>query len=343
MASLTPSVVSASLSTKLAALAATIDRKQSGRLLQEILVDLSVLPPSQIVQTSFEMAPAIRYGWQPKNGWLDQLLGKSTSQRELVRQNPDYAWLFMFHPDGHLREIALNAINDPPASPFFFAALAWRLNDWVQPVRQAAERCAMRTLHRAAADVAADAAWYLLDRRLVWGRWKEGPKVLDAVFAREDVVSALAARIRGRSSGRTTSCLRAILRYPNIDAHLPHLAVGAVQPSIRAIAYRCLIFGKASWQVGFEWVWIDKVYGLRRSVPVLETRQIGSIRPTAELIREAAYDKSPFVRRVAAEALIADRAQSPDAAALIARLAKDRNSAIRSRADYLLRHPPSGP
>jgi len=48
------------------------------------------------------------------------------------------------------------------------------------------------------------------------------------------------------------------------------------------------------------------------------------------------------VRRVAADALIADRGQLPDEATLIAQLAKDPSSAIRSRADYMLRHPPSG-
>jgi hypothetical protein len=131
------------------------------------------------------------------------------------------------------------------------------------------------------------------------------------------------------------------LRYPNVDEHLPRLAAAAVQPSVRAVAYQCLIFGKATWSVGFEWAWIDKVYGLRRRVPKLETRDIGRTRPAADLIREAVHDKSPFVRRVAADALIAARSQLPDEETLIAHLAKDRSSAIRSRAEFMLRHPPS--
>ena len=36
-------------------------------------------------------------------------------------------------------EAALNAINELPDTPFFLAALLWRLNDWVEPVRRAAE------------------------------------------------------------------------------------------------------------------------------------------------------------------------------------------------------------
>jgi len=80
-----------------------------------------------MVRTIHVIAPVIRYEWPPKTGWINQLLGKSTSQQELLRQNPDYAWLFIFHPDGRLRELALDALDNPPTSPFFFAALAWRI------------------------------------------------------------------------------------------------------------------------------------------------------------------------------------------------------------------------
>ena len=84
------------------------------------------------------------------------------SDQELLEINHDYAWLFLFHPNGYVREAALDSLNNPPTSPFFFAALAWRLNDWVPAVRQAAQRCAERVLYRTAADVAATAALYLL-------------------------------------------------------------------------------------------------------------------------------------------------------------------------------------
>jgi len=95
--------------------------------------------------------------------------------------------------------------------------------------------------------------------------------------------------------------------------------------------------------VGFEWIWIDKVYGIRRRVPKLATRDIPKTRPAVELIRNAARDKSPFVRRVAADALITARAQLPAEAveALIADLEKDKSPAIRSRADFMRRHLPS--
>ncbi len=261
----------------------------------------------------------------------------------MLAQNPDYAWLFLFHGNGFVREAALDAINDPPASPFFLAALAWRLNDWVPQVRDAAAECARRVLPQIDADIAANAALYLLVRRLAWRRWNNEASVLDLVFGRSDVIAAAALRLQQQTTGSLASLLRNLLRYGDIDEHLPRLAAAAVQPSVRAIACQCLISGKASWQTGFELVWIDKVYGVSRIIPRLEAREVNATGPAADWIRAAAYDRSSLVRTVAADALIADRTRSPDAAALIAHLAQDRNSAVRSRSDFLLRNPPAAP
>jgi hypothetical protein len=338
-----PPHLRSALPPSLAAKLAALGTEPGDHQLINVLADLSDLPANQIVRASREIASAARLGWwQPQMSFsLERLFGSSTEQ-ELLRKKPDYAWLFLFHPSGYIREAALDAINDPPTSPFFFSALAWRLNDWVQPVRQAAEHCAKRVLHRTSAKVAANAALYLLDRRLVWGRWSDEPEALDSVFGHEHVIEALAQELQEQSTGPLATCLRNALRYPHVDEHLPRLAAAAVQPSVRALAYQCVISGKASWSVGFEWAWIDKVYGLRRRVPTLATRYVRRIRPAADFIREAVRDKSPFVRRVAADALIAARSQLPDEEALIAHLANDPSPGIRSRADFMLRHPPSG-
>jgi hypothetical protein len=336
------SILPPPLAAKLSALGTRIG-KSDGEL-GEVLSGLSALPANLIVRANREIAMTAQLWWRPQQFIsLELLLAKSELQ--LIRKNPDYAWLFLFlfHYSGYVREAALDAINTPPTSPFFFAALAWRLNDWVGPVRQAATRCAERVLHRMRADVAASAAQYLLDRRVAWGRWSDEPKVLDPVFGSKDVMAALAAHLQEQTTGPLAACLRNALRYPNIDEHLPYLAANAVQPSVRAVAYQCLVAGKASWSVGFGWVWIDKVYGLRRRVPKVETRDIQGNSTAAEWIRKGIHDKSAFVRRVAADALIAARAQLPDENNLIARLASDRSPAVRSRADFMLRHPPSVP
>jgi hypothetical protein len=337
------SVLPPSLAVKLTTLGAQLARGQSDRELSDVLSELAVLPADLVVRANREISDAARLGWwKPVPHYLLRMR-KLLTEQELLAQNPDYAWLFLFHGNGYVREAALDAINDPPASPFFFAALAWRLNDWVPQVRDAAAECAQRVLPRISADIAANAALYLLVRRLAWRRWNDEAAVLDLVFGRTDVITAMAKRLQQQSTGSLATLMRNALRYPDIDEHLPHLAANAVQPSVRAIAYQCLIAGKASWQTGFETVWIDKVYGLYRSIPKLGSRETKVAGPAGDWIRAAAYDRSSIVRKVAADALIADRARSLDAAALIARLAKDRHSAIRSRADFMLRNPPPTP
>ncbi|HZE52551.1 MAG TPA: hypothetical protein VE111_04655 [Bradyrhizobium sp.] len=300
----------------------------------DILDELSALPASAIVHASREIGYAARLGWYkrsetPKRGLV----------QELMKEKPAFAWLFLFHPDGHVREAALNAINTPPASPFFFAALAWRLNDWAPQVRWAAARCITRVLHRATTEIAADAAIYLLDRRLAWGRWRDEVEILDRLFARSDVIAALALHLHEQATGPLASRLRHALRHASIDVHLLHLATSARQPSVRAIAYQCLISGKAAWIVGFERIWIDKVFNKKRYVPRLETREIRRPRPVADLIRQAASDKSASVRKIAADGLIAVRSELENADELIAAFVGDPSPAVRSRADYLLRHP----
>jgi hypothetical protein len=351
-------ILSPSLSAKLAALAT---RPATRRELDEILTELAALPAHLVVRASREIATRAGLGWwQPERRprqviptrratpffqWIrDQLWRQSSpvpspSDWELLAANADLAWLFLFHPSGRLREAALNHITTPPTSPFLLAALAWRLNDWAEPVRQAAKQCLTRIAPDVTAAVAADAAVYLLDRRFVWNRWRDEANILDLVFERDDVLARLATRLQKQSTGPLAACLRYALQYPGMDQHLPRLVKAAVQPSVRAVAYKCLISGKAAWLVGFEWAWIDKAYGLRKRMPVFASRDIRTPRPAAEWIREGIHDKSPIVRRVAADALVGARAQVPDADNLIAHLAKDRSPAIRSRADFMLRHP----
>jgi hypothetical protein len=196
-----------------------------------------------------------------------------------------------------------------------------RLNDWVVTVRHAAKRCLARISRNVSANVAADAALYLLERRFVWGRWRNEAGILDLVFKRDDVLAALAIRLETNPTGPLAICLRHALRYPGIDKYLPQLAATAVQPAVRALAYQCLISGKATWIAGFEWAWIDKVYGLRRRVPKLETRMIENGRPAIDFVEEGIRDKSSFVRRIVADSIIAIRSQISDDEALIARLA----------------------
>jgi cobaltochelatase CobT len=266
-----PPVLSPSISAKLSALKAGLALKHSYQELEEILANLSALPASSIVRASREIATKARLGWwqqqtlpvrveagsRARVRWwrLKKLLQWSPrrvpSEQELMKGNPDYAWLFLFHPSGYIRAAALDCIHRPPTSPFFFSALAWRLNDWARPVRQAAQRCAERTLPRIPVSVAADAAPYLFDRRIAWGRWTDEPKVLDSVFERDEVMAALALQFRKSSTGPLAARLRHALRYPNVDKHLSDLAAAAVAPQVRAVAYQMPHLGQGNLAGGF--------------------------------------------------------------------------------------------
>lgn len=278
-----------------------------------------------------------KWGHRPLQ--LRNLFRRPLSEFDLLKMNSDYAWLFLFHYSGYVREAALHAIHTPPTSPFFFAAIAWRLNDWVEEVRQAAALCAIRVLPRADPTVAATAALYLLDRQFVWGRWKDVPEVLHSTFSDKNVIASLAVQLREGVTGRLATCLRYTLKYPGIDEHLPTLATEATQLAVRAVAYHCLLAGKAVWPIGYDWAWIDKVYGIRKRVPKLEQRPLNGTPAVADLIRQGIRDRSPMVRNVAADALIEARKHLSDADQLISILATDPSPSVRYTADYMLRHP----
>ena len=334
-------LLSPELSARLARLGERLDKSPPKSELDDVLAGLDALPAESVVQVSREIADSARLGWwKPRRRFHGfwRLVGRSLEERELLQQQPDYGWLFLFHYDGHVREAALDAIARPPASPFMLAALAWRLNDWGKPVRQAAMRCAQRVLPVAGDEIVSVAARYLLDRRFHWGRWSEELDVLDLVLARAGVMAALASQL-GEATGPLPTCLRQALRYPAIDEHLPHLAARAIQPAVRALAYKCLLNGEVLWPSGYEWQWIDKVYGLRRRVLKFESRPVVRTRPLDELMHEAVRDKSPKVRVAAAAALSMVRAQIGDTDALVRELAQDRSASVRMYAEYMLKNP----
>jgi hypothetical protein len=326
--------------------------------LKHILAGMAAIPAEFVVRADREIAFSAGLGWwhlpparivPEKQLPLRRLLNlfsshqpppsKPASERELLQENPDYAWIFLSHPDGRLREAALRAIKILPPAPFFLTAVAWRLNDWVWEVRQAAEQCLQRVSSQITSSVAADAAPYLLARRFVWRRWSNETRVLDLIIARDDVLAVLASHFETQRTGALGVLLRQALRFPKFDRYLPRLAAHAAQPSVRAVAYQSLISGKVSWPVGFDRVWIDKVFNKHRRVPRLERRDVQREQPVADCVAAGIHDRSAFVRKIAADAMIAVRSEIPDEAPLVAALAKDRNSAVRSRADFMLRHP----
>jgi hypothetical protein len=323
----------------LTALVREMPRGPAMAALEAVLSALAATPVRKIAQAGQEVAN-LTFSQPPRRGvsmWIPANPLRPWTERDLILREPRYAWLFIFHHNGYVRHAALEAIRSPPTSAFFFAAIALRLNDWVPQVRAAAMACAARVLGDAAPSVAALSATALLDRRLVWSRWDSEFESLDAIFGRADVVEKLADHLSLAGAGPRANWLRHALRYPNMDAQLARLAADAVNPAVRAVALQTLVTRIARWPVGFEWRWIDKVYGKRHRVAVYEDRPIAEDIPVAVLINAGVYDRSPMVRRVAADALMSRRTEVPNAQMLIERLAIDKSAALRSRADFLLR------
>ena len=258
-------------------------------------------------------------------------------RRETVPKPAGAEYLFLFHRDGFLREQALHRLDGGLRSPFFFAALAYRLNDWVPQVRHAAHACAMRTFPLTDPDIVAEAAIFLLDRRQTWRRWDGEGRVLDQAIARPEVVDRLALRLKEATTGPMASVLRNALRQPFMDRHLADLAAHATLPPVRATAARALIDGKATWPSGFRREWVNRIDGLSRRVTDYGERALPPGPPRETLIDRAASDRSAAVRRIAAAALIRYRDSLPDLEAVMQRLADDPSPGVRERIAFLRR------
>jgi hypothetical protein len=335
-------IISDDLQALLACMAADFDREATPRSadLDAALAGIARLPAKTISTAADEIRRAAGMNWWiRRRPFLVRLLSARQTPATLMAREPKFAWLFLFHGDGRVRQAALERLETPPTSPFFLAALAWRLNDWALQVRTAARVTSERLIPMTSPEIIASVAVDLLDREFHWSRWTDEVAPLNTAFARADVVAALAEIFLRSPTGPLANRLRYVLRYPAYDIWLPTLARDAIQPSVRATALKCLITRRVSWPIGFQWKWIDKTYGERRRELALGSRSIEPSEPLDHLIVQGLNDPSPVVRRIAADALVEHRGQMDGVEALVFRLAQDRSPSVRERADYMIRHP----
>jgi hypothetical protein len=250
--------------------------------------------------------------------------------------HPASAWLLLMHNDGHIREAALDRINQAAPGPFFVVALLARLNDWVPQIRATAGDCALRVLPITPPEVLAAGLLSVLEDLPAWGRWSAIPVIIETTLERADVADAMAALLCGPDSWRLAA-FSALLRRPMLDRHLLAMGFGAMRPEVRAMALLTLIRGEARWVVGSDWQWIDKSLGRRRLVPRLTARPVVPTVALDELVMRAAADPTATVRRIAAAALIAHAPELADPSKLARQLALDSSAAVRWRAEYYLR------
>jgi len=299
---------------------------------------LDMINPACLAQAETEIVrEAQLFRHSPPLSFMARLFGRSRTLGEQLSGTDQLEKLFLFHRDGHLREAALRKFDGPIESPFIITAVAWRLNDWVPEVRNAAQACASRCFPKTSALTIAQAALVLLLRRSSWGRWEDEREWLSAEISRPDVASELTDLIIRSPIGPNARVLREALRTPWLDFALTRIAGEAVQPETRAVAYETLISGKARWPTGWRWRWIDKTIGRRRAETVFAERPLALDVSRESLIAHALEDRAGVVRSVAMSGVIRFREQLRDAKSIARRFADDPSRGVRERAEFILR------
>lgn len=304
--------------------------------LAAVVSGLSVMPPEAYLQAAREIVRiGGLYHYVPERSFLRAYLSRPNGDPGL--RVPGLEYLCLFHGNGYIRERALSQINGPLQSEFYFNCIAYRLNDWVKPVRKAAHACATRVFPQTAAAVIAKAAFVLLERMSHWQRASEEISILEETLARPDVVAELIALVKTTKTGSPSRVVTYALKSSTMDSYLLDLSRTAWQPGVRALALRTLLKGYAVWPDGLRREWIDKSMGRLKQVTAFSQRELSCREPVLPLIRQGAADKAVMVRRVASDGLVENRRTLSDLDELVSLFTQDKSASVRERAFFILR------
>ncbi|WP_201597302.1 hypothetical protein [Psychrobacter vallis] len=253
---------------------------------------------------------------------------------------PKLTWLDIVNADGYKREKSLRALSKDGAPNAFSLALAVRrLNDWVPQVRTAAREVLPSLLKSTEPEYVTEVLCMLLINWHSWGKMEEIDKhlFLDMVIS-EEMALLLKSRLISSTSGPMPSLLSQIGRTGILDNYLNEIASNAVQPYVRAKAYRSLFEGRMTWVKGREWQWIDKYYGEKKLIPIIAERKIDVQIPFLELLNRSAVDRSAIVRQVSAEFLIRNiESLGIPARNLAEKFAADKSANVAEQGRFVLR------
>lgn len=253
--------------------------------------------------------------------------------------HPDLGWLLLFSADGFVRQAAIEALTAAPQCPFEFTAIVYRLNDWVGNVRSASSEYCKQHLENTSAHIVTESAFFLLHQTRTLKRWDQTSKdLLQDAICRPAVMRQLKDKLLSARNGRVGAVFQQILQRPDFDQYLLELSKEAALPIIRAKASEVLLNRRAQWFVGYQKEWVDKSLGASRRVARFDSRPIEIDFQFDEVLLSASNDKSAHVRKVAADALIANRLTANKQMEQIALdLLQDRNWSVRSRAEFFAR------
>jgi len=266
---------------------------------------------------------------------------ESTSQPKWKTwsKSPQFlTWLDLISWDGYKREKTLRTIKGSAPNSFFFALAIRRLNDWVPQVREAAREILPLIVKETNPAYVVDALCVTLSNWNSWGRIEQSDKrVLLEMIYNENITQALKLKIISSTSGPMASLLAQVGRTSVLDEHLYEISRNAVQPSVRAKAYRSQFEGRMVWIEGRKWKWTDIRYCEGNLSVIVGERKIVVACSFMELLKNSANDPSSIVRRVAAELLIRKLETLGDVSLQFAiRFASDRSSAVAERGRFAL-------
>lgn len=304
---------------------------------KKIVADMSKL----VAATSHLPLSNLDYWERLIRGEFSSALEKSSQPNWKIWSKPSQllTWVDLISWDGHTREKTLRTLSGAAPNRFFFALAVRRLNDWVPQVRVAAREKLPQIVEASEPAHVVDALCVTLSHWNSWGRMDETDKqVLLTIISNKAIAEAFKAKILSATSGPMTSIISQIGRTSVLDASLKEIAEKAIQPSVRAKAYRSQFEGKMTWFEGRKWEWTDKRYCEGRLKPIVSERKLTATSPFLETLKSASIDPSPIVRRVAAEMLIRDLKGLGDESLPLANLfAVDKSPSVAERGKFAIK------
>jgi hypothetical protein len=195
--------------------------------------------------------------------------------------------------DRDKREKTLRALSGAAPDTFFFSLAVRRLNDWVPQVRKAAREKLPEIAKSTDPEYVVDALCVALSNWNSWGRIEEADKeALLKVICEKEIAKSLRSKLNLSASGPMLSLFSQLGRTPILDGKIEEIAMSAIQPSVRAKAYRSLFEGRIVWIEGRKWVWTDIRYCEGRLKPIVGERKLEIETPLIDLLKRSSEDRS---------------------------------------------------
>ena len=268
-------------------------------------------------------------------------LEASTQPKWKIWSKPQYflTWVDLCSWDGHKREKTIRTLSNAAPNAFFFALVLRRLNDWVPQVRMAVREHLPNIAKLSNPEHVVDGLCLILSNWNSWGRIEEQDKqVLLEIISSKPIAAALKTKILNGTSGPLPTIFSQMGREASFDSEIQDFALKAVQPSVRAKAFRCLFEGEITWIEGYKWKWTDVRFCKGRVMPVIGKRTLTSQFPFIKSLQQASDDRSSLVRRIAAEILIRELDSLGVEAKLLAnKFSKDSSLSVSERGDFALK------